>query len=177
MAHLIHRLILTTLVLAGPTAVWAEPLKTGSAAPAVVLRDQSDKVWSLAETLKRPGVKAVLLYFYPKDDTPGCTKQACGWRDRRGTLLHQGVETVGVSFDNASSHQRFIKKHSLNFTLLSDLNGKVSEAYGVRVPKRNLARRVSFLIGSDGKILHILDHRDVSRHLTEMTAAIEQLVK
>ena len=177
MAHLIHRLILTTLVLAGPTAVWAEPLKTGSAAPAVVLRDQSDKVWSLAETLKRPGVKAVLLYFYPKDDTPGCTKQACGWRDRRGTLLHQGVEAVGVSFDNVSSHQRFIKKHSLNFTLLSDMTGKVAEAYGVRVPKRNLARRVSFLIGSDGKILHILDHRDVSRHLTEMTAAIEQLVK
>ena len=92
-------------------------------------------------------------------------------------MLHQGVETVGVSFDNASSHQRFIKKHSLNFTLLSDLNGKVAETYGVRVPKRNLARRVSFLIGSDGKILHILDHRDASRHLTEMTAAIERLVK
>ena len=177
MARLIHRLILTTLVLAGPTAVWAEPLKTGSAAPAVVLKDQSNKAWSLAETLKRPEVKAVLLYFYPKDDTPGCTKQACGWRDRRGTLLHQGGETVGVSFDNASSHQRFIKKHSLNFTLLSDLNGKVAEAYGVRVPKRNLARRVSFLIGSDGKILHILDHRDANRHLTEMTAAIERLVK
>ena len=78
MARLIHRLILTTLVLAGPTAVWAEPLKTGSAAPAVVLKDQSNKAWSLAETLKRPEVKAVLLYFYPKDDTPGCTKQACG---------------------------------------------------------------------------------------------------
>ena len=177
MVRLIHRLILTTLVLAGPTAVWAEPLKTGSAAPAVVLKDQSNNAWSLAETLKRPEVKAVLLYFYPKDDTPGCTKQACGWRDHRGTLLQQGVETVGVSFDNASSHQRFIKKHSLNFTLLSDLNGKVAEAYGVRVPKRNLARRVSFLIGSDGKILHILDHRDANRHLTEMTAAIERLVK
>ena len=87
------------------------------------------------------------------------------------------METVGVSFDNASSHQRFIKKHSLNFTLLSDLDGKVAEAYGVRVPKRNLARRVSFLIGSDGKILRILDHRDANQHLTEMTAAIERLVK
>ena len=177
MVHLIHRLILTGLVLAATTAAWAEPLKAGSAAPAVVLKDQSNKAWSLAETLKRPEVKAVLLYFYPKDDTPGCTKQACGWRDRRGTLLQQGVETVGVSFDNASSHQRFIKKHSLNFTLLSDLNGKVAEAYGVRVPKRNLARRVSFLIGSDGKILQILDHRDPNRHLTEMTAAIERLIK
>ncbi len=177
MAHLFHRLILTTLIWDGSMAVWAEPLKAGSAAPAVMLKDHSNKAWSLAETLKRPEVKAVVLYFYPKDDTPGCTKQACGWRDRRGTLLHQGVETVGVSFDNTSSHQRFIKKHSLNFTLLSDLNGKVAEAYGVRVPKRNLARRVSFLIGSDGKILHILDHRDASRHLTEMTAAIERLVK
>ena len=118
MARLIHRLFVTAFILAGSTAVWAEPLKVGSAAPAVVLKDQSNKAWSLAETLKRPEVKAVLLYFYPKDDTPGCTKQACGWRDRRGTLLHQGVETVGVSFDNASSHQRFIKKHSLNFTLL-----------------------------------------------------------
>ena len=177
MAHLIHRLFVTAFILAGSAAGWAEPLKVGSAAPEVVLKDQSNKAWSLDETLKRPEVKAVLLYFYPKDDTPGCTKQACGWRDRRGTLMHQGVETVGVSFDNASSHQRFIKKHSLNFTLLSDLNGKVAEAYGVRVPKRNLARRVSFLIGSDGKILQILDHRDAERHLTEMTATIEQLVK
>ena len=177
MAHLLHRLILTTLVLAGSMAVWAEPLKAGSSAPAVMLKDHSNKAWSLTETLKRPEVKAVLLYFYPKDDTPGCTKQACGWRDRRGTLLHQGVETVGVSFDNASSHQRFIKKHSLNFTLLSDQNGKVAEAYGVRVPKRNLARRVSFLIGSDGKILHILNHRDANRHLMEMTVAIKRLVK
>ena len=74
MVHLIHRLILTSLVLAATTVAWAEPLKVGSAAPAVVSKDQSNKAWSLAETLKRPEVKAVLLYFYPKDDTPGCTK-------------------------------------------------------------------------------------------------------
>ena len=116
----------------------------------------------------------MLLYFYPKDNTPGCTKQACALRDRAGTLMQKGVEIVGVSFDSPASHQRFIKKYSLNFTLLADLKGKAADAYGVRVPKRNLTRRVSFLISANGKILHVLDHRDAARHVTEMQMAIEK---
>ena len=167
--------MLPALLLADASHGWAAPLKTGAPAPAVVLQDQANQPWSLAETLQRPKGKDVLLYFYTKDDTPGCSKQACGLRDRVGTFMQKGVEVVGISFDNVASHQRFIKKHKLNFTLLADPQGKVADAYGVRVPKRNLSRRVSYLINAEGKILHILDHRDAGRHLAEMTAAIERL--
>lgn len=147
--------------------------KVGAAAPGIQCRDQANKPWSLADTLERHDVKAVLLYFYPKDDTPACTKQALALRDNVGTLGQKGVQVVGVSFDTIASHQRFIKKSQLNFTLLSDPNGKVADTYGVRVPNRALARRVSFLIGKNGKILAVHDNRNPAQHLPKMQAAIE----
>src|SRR5918992_3002016 len=73
-----------------------------------------------------------VLYFYPKDDTPGCTKQACGLRDRMTDLKKDNVEVVGVSFDNEESHRKFREKHNLNFTLLADTDGKITDAYSVR---------------------------------------------
>lgn len=152
-------------------------LKVGAAAPAVVARDQANKPWVLADALMEPGVKAVLLYFYPKDDTPGCTKQACGWRDRMSAFLQNGVVVVGMSCDSVASHARFAKKHQLNFTLLADAKCKAAEAFGVRVPKRDFTRRVSFLIGKNGKILHVVDHRTPARHHAEMQMAIERLLK
>ena len=94
----------------------------------------------------------MLLYFYPKDDTAGCTKEACGLRDRIGDLKKDNVEVVGVSFDNAESHKAFIEKYKLNFPLLVDSDGKVADAFGARYAGKNMARRVSFLIGMDGKI-------------------------
>ncbi len=147
--------------------------KVGADAPAIQSRDQTNKPWSLTATLERPDVKAVLLYFYPKDDTPGCTKQAITLRDNVGTLGQNGVQIVGVSFDTVASHQRFIRKCQINFTLLADPKGKVADAFGVRVPKRKLARRVSFLIGKDGKILAVHDNRNPAQHLPKMQAAIE----
>jgi peroxiredoxin Q/BCP len=147
--------------------------KVDAAAPAVECRDQANKPWSLADTLERHDVKAVLLYFYPKDDTPGCTRQAITLRDNVGTLGQTGVQVVGVSFDTAASHQRFIKKCQLNFTLLADPKGKVADAYGVRIPKRAIARRVSFLISKDGKILAVFDNRNPAQHLPKMQAAIK----
>jgi peroxiredoxin Q/BCP len=146
--------------------------KVGDKAPLVVGKDQDGKTWKLE---KRIGKKVVLLYFYPKDDTPGCTKQACGFRDRMEELKKQGVEVVGVSFDSPESHQKFIAKHNLNFTLLADTDGKIAEAYGVRVPGRNFARRVSFLIGLDGKIAHVTDSPQAEAHLNEMTEAVARL--
>ena len=115
----------------------------------------------------------VILFFYPKDDTPGCTKQALALRDNVGTLAQKGVQVVGVSFDTAESHQRFIKKCQLNFTLLADPKGKVADAYGVRIPKRAIARRVSFLISKDGKTLAVFDNRNPAQHLPKMQAAIK----
>ena len=150
----------------------ADILKVGSQAPVVTAQDQANKPWNLAATLSRPTVNAVLLYFYPKDNTPGCTKQACGYRDHISTFIQKGVEVVGVSCDSVTSHQRFAKKFKLTFTLLADAKCKAADAYGVRVPKRNFTRRVSFLISKEGKILHVVANRDPLRHISEMQMAI-----
>ena len=144
----------------------------GGQAPLISGQTQDGKTWKLEDAV---GKKVVLLYFYPKDDTPGCTKEACGLRDRMGDLQKSNVEVVGVSFDNAESHQKFIAKHNLNFTLLTDTDGKIADAYGVRVPGKNVARRVSFLIGKDGKILHVTDAQSADTHLTEMSDAVAKL--
>ena len=148
--------------------------KVGDKAPVVSGKDQDGKNWNLADEV---GKKVVLLYFYPKDDTPGCTKEACGLRDRMSDLKKDGVEVIGVSFDSGESHKAFIAKHNLNFPLLADTDGKIADAYGARIPNNNRARRVSFLIGLDGKIVHVTDNKDADVHLTEMQEAIKKVKK
>src|SRR2546421_12375973 len=128
--------------------------KVGDKAPLIEGKDQDGKTWKLADEI---GKKVVLLYFYPKDDTPGCTKEACGFRDRIADLKKDNVEVIGVSFDSPESHQKFISKYNLNFPLLADTDGKIADAYGVKMPTRPMAKRVSFLIGLDGKIAHVTD--------------------
>ena len=153
----------------------AEPApmpKVGDKAPLVAGKNQDGKNWKMEKSI---GKKIVLLYFYPKDDTPGCTKEACGLRDRMEELKKDKVEVVGVSFDNEQSHQEFIAKYKLNFTLLADTDGKITDAYGVRVPNGNKARRVSFLIDLEGKIAHVTDSPQADAHLSQMKEAIEKL--
>jgi len=146
----------------------------GDPAPLFSGLTQEGKTWKLADAT---GKRVVLLYFYPKDETPGCTKEACGLRDRMGDLQKANVEVIGVSFDSADSHQKFIAKHNLNFTLLTDTDGKIADAYGVRAAGKNIARRVSFLIGKDGKILHVTNSSSADTHLTEMSEAVAKLKK
>lgn len=149
--------------------------KVGDKAPPVLGKDQNGKKWELSDYI---GKKTVLLYFYPKDDTSGCTKQACGLRDQLGDLKKENVEVVGASFDSSASHQQFTRKYSLNFPLLADTNGVIADAYGVRrAPDKNMTRRVSFLIGKDGKIKHVTDNPSADVHLAEMKEAIAKLTK
>jgi peroxiredoxin Q/BCP len=148
--------------------------KVGDKAPLIEGKDQDGKDWKLADDL---GKKVILLYFYPKDNTPGCTTEACGLRDKMGDLKKDNVEVIGVSFDNAESHQQFISKFSLNFPLLADTDGKIADAYGVRMTGKNMAHRVSFLIDLDGKIVHVTDSPSANVHLTEMQAAVADLKK
>jgi len=152
----------------------AQTPKVGDKAPLIEGKDQDGKAWKLADEV---GKKVVLLYFYPKDDTPGCTKEACGFRDRISDLKKDNVEVIGVSFDSPESHQKFISKYNLNFPLLADTDGKIADAYGVRMPTRPMAKRVSFLIGLDGKIAHVTDTMNADTHLTEMKSAVEKLKK
>src|SRR5262245_47511608 len=166
--------LLAVALLPGQSAEPSKTPKVGDKAPVIEGKDQDGKDWKLADVV---GKKVVLLYFYPKDDTPGCTKQACGLRDRVGDLKKDNVEVIGVSMDNEESHKKFIAKHNLNFPLLADTDGKIAEAYGAKMPNRNLARRVSFLIGKDGTIAHVTDVPSADTHLAEMKDAVEKLKK
>jgi peroxiredoxin Q/BCP len=170
---------LTSLVIIGSilfstAATFAAVPKTGDTAPLFTGQDQDGKTFKLKSLI---GKKIVLLYFYPKDNTPGCTKEACGFRDRLSGLQTNNVEVIGVSFDTAESHKKFIADYSLNFRLLADPDGKIVDAYGVQVVGRKMARRVSFLIGLDGMIVHVTDSGNPDLHFNEMNAAIAGLKK
>lgn len=119
-----------------------------SEAPGFTLRDSDDKPRALDDFRG----KWVVLYFYPKDDTPGCTTEACSFRDARDELAELGAEIVGISRDNPGSHERFKAKHSLNFTLLSDPTGEVINRYGAMKANGGTARK-TFIINPDGKIV------------------------
>jgi peroxiredoxin Q/BCP len=171
--------LLNTLFIAGSILFIAVPVfaavpKAGDTAPLFTGQDQDGKTFNLKSSI---GKKIVLLYFYPKDNTPGCTKEACGFRDRMGELQKDNVEVIGVSFDSAESHQKFIAEYKLNFTLLADADGKIADAYGVRMEGKNMAKRVSFLIGLDGKIVHVTDSGKPDVHFNEMKDAIAGLKK
>lgn len=167
-------LLVAGSILCSATATFAAIPKAGDTAPLFTGRDQDGKTVKLNSLI---GKKIVLLYFYPKDFTGGCTKEACGFRDRMGGLQTNNVEVIGVSFDSAVSHKQFITKYDLNFTLLADPDGKIADAYGVRMEGKNVAKRVSFLIGLDGKIVHVTDAGNPDTHFKEMQDAIAGLKK
>jgi peroxiredoxin Q/BCP len=157
------------------TITGAAPMpKVGDTAPLFTGQDQDGKTFKLANLV---GKKIILLYFYPKDDTPGCTQEACGFRDRIDELKKDHVVVIGVSFDSAESHWQFIEKHKLNFRLLADTGGTIADAYGARANGKNIARRVSFLIGLDGRIVHVTDSANPDIHLRKMKEAVAKLAK
>lgn len=117
------------------------------------------------------GESPVVLYFYPKDETPGCTKQACAYRDSTAEFARRGIALFGVSVDDTAAHRAFREKERLNFPLLSDVGGEVARRYGV-LGGNGRAARTTFLIGRDGRILRI--HRDVDP-TTDPMRALEAL--
>ena len=146
----------------------------GDIAPAFEGIDQHGQTVKSSDII---GKKIVLLYFYPKDFTGGCTKEACGFRDRMGELQKDNVEIIGVSFDTVDKHKSFEAKYNLNFTLLADPDGKIVDAYGTRMTGKDLSQRISFLIGLDGKIVHVTNANNPQTHFDEMKAAIASLQK
>ena len=152
----------------------ADELKVGDKAPDFSLPDQDGKTVSL-KSLKG---KQMVLYFYPKDDTPGCTKEACGFRDSLKAIEKINTVVLGVSMDNAASHQKFIKKYSLPFPLLCDEDGTVSKAYGVYKLKNMYGKtywgieRSTFIIDETGKLKAIFRKVKVDGHVDEVQAAL-----
>jgi len=137
-------------------------LKEGDKAPDFTAKDQNGKTVSLADFTG----KNVILYFYPKDDTPGCTAEACSFRDNYQSLAGNGFEVIGVSTDSEKSHKKFETKYSLPFPLIADEDKNINEAYGVWVEKNMYGKkymgtaRKTFLIGPDGVIKKIIDKVD-----------------
>ena len=148
-------------------------VKEGNKAPDFTAKDQNGNKVKLSD-LK--GQK-VVLYFYPKDDTPGCTKEACSFRDASDVYAEKGIKVLGVSTDDEKSHQKFISKYDLPFDLLADTDKKIVEKYGVWGEKSMYGKkymgtlRKTFLIGEDGKIVKIFDKVNVSEHADEVLKA------
>ena len=166
--------LLLASLLASASTILAEMPKTGDTAPPFEGQDQDGKTVKLADFA---GKKLVLLYFYPKDFTGGCTKEACGFRDRLGDLQTNNVAVIGVSFDSTASHKKFAEEYKLNFTLLADTEGRIIAAYDTKMPLMKISKRVSFLIGTDGKIVHVTDAMGPQAHFDEMKEAIAGLKK
>lgn len=162
-----------SLVFAGCT-IHAEMPKVGATAPVFQGQNQDGQMFKLSDLI---GKKNVLLYFYPKDETSGCTKEACGLRDRMGELQTNNVAVVGVSHDSVTSHKKFAEKYHLNFTLIADPKDKIINLYDVKMPMLGMAKRVSFLINLDGKIVHVTDSMNPQVHFDEMKKAIAELKK
>lgn len=150
-------------------------LKEGDKAPTFSAKDQNGNTI----TLDQFKGKKVILYFYPKDDTPGCTTEACDFRDNYQGLQAKGIEVLGVSVDDEKSHQKFITKHSLPFTLLADTDKAIVEAYGVWGEKNMYGKkymgtnRTTFVIDEEGKIAHIIKKVDTKN----ATAQVLELLK
>lgn len=148
-------------------------LMVGDAAPDFELIDQYQKTHKLADY----SGKWVVLYFYPKDDTPGCTTEACSFRDDIFKLHELGAEVLGVSLDSAESHAKFAEKHGLPFSLLSDAEAEVAKSYGslTSMGPLKFAKRYTFIIDPEGKLAKI--YRDVKpkKHTGEVIADLQQL--
>lgn len=147
-------------------------LREGDWAPDFELPDSNGKKIRLSNFR---GKNVVVLYFYPKDDTPGCTKEACSFRDSYSIYKEAGAAILGVSLDGMASHQQFASKYNLPFTLLSDHEKTISKTYGVLRLTGTSTERVTFIIDKEGRIAKIFPHVRVDGHSDEVLAAIKSL--
>jgi len=151
-------------------------LEQGAKAPAISAKDQDGKSVTLEEYRGRK----VVLYFYPKDDTPGCTKEACAFRDNFPKFNIAGVEVLGVSIDDEGKHKKFAEKYQLPFRLVSDPDKKIVEAYGVWGQKKFMGReymgtsRVTYLINEQGIIEHVWPKVTPDKHAEELLNYLQQ---
>jgi peroxiredoxin Q/BCP len=143
-------------------------VEEGKPAPDFELESDSGDTVKLSDLRGKP----VVLYFYPKDDTPGCTRQACGIRDAWGEFQRAGAEVFGISADDQASHERFKSKYELPFTLLADPKRKLGEPYGVGQEGKRSYERSTFVIDADGNVVRIMRRVNPDRHADEVLAAL-----
>ena len=164
--------IFTSITMSGQ-----QNLSVGDKAPAFKLKNQDGELISLSDLKEKP----VVLYFYPKDDTPGCTKEACNFRDEFPKFGKMKAEIIGISADSVESHKKFAEKYKLPFNLLSDEKKEVIEKYGVWQQKSMYGKkymgivRTTFIIDSSGKIRKIFPKVKVDEHNKEVIEALKEL--
>ena len=145
----------------------------GSKAPDFILPSQSGEMVNLKDFL---GKKPVVLFFYPKDDTPGCTKEACAFRDEYEAFGKLDAEVIGISSDSVESHKSFAERHSLLFPLLSDEGGKVRKLYGVPTTFGLFPGRVTYVIDAEGVVGHVFASQfGVEKHVEEAREALSSV--
>ena len=143
-------------------------VEEGKPAPDFELQSDGGETVKLSSLRGKP----VVLYFYPKDDTPGCTRQACGIRDAWGEFQRAGAEVFGISADSQASHERFKSKYSLPFTLLADPEHKLGEPYGVSQEGKSSYERSTFVIDADGNVAKIMRRVKPDGHADQVLAAL-----
>jgi peroxiredoxin Q/BCP len=148
-------------------------VQVGDRAPLFSLRTQDGSTVSLEDFL---GKKSVVLYFYPKDNTSGCTAEACSFRDSYEVFKEAGAEVIGVSSDSEESHQQFASKNRLPFLLLSDGKGALRKLYGVPAAMGILPGRVTYVIDKEGIVRHVFsDMLNASKHITEALQVVQAM--
>jgi peroxiredoxin Q/BCP len=148
-------------------------IKAGDVAPDFTLPSQSGEMVTLSGFKHR---KAVVLYFYPKDDTPGCTVESCSFRDSYQDLQDAGAEVIGISSDSPDSHQKFASKYNLPFTLVSDADARVRQAYGVPATFFLLPGRVTYIIDKAGIVRHVFDSQfNPKQHVAEALKMLKEI--
>ncbi|HIK44929.1 MAG TPA: peroxiredoxin [Leptolyngbyaceae cyanobacterium M65_K2018_010] len=148
-------------------------VQVGDLAPDFTLPNQKGEMVTLSSFR---GQKSVVLYFYPKDDTPGCTVESCSFRDSYPEIQTAGAEVIGISSDSSTSHQQFASKYNLPFTLVSDAGGKVRSAYGVPTTLGLLPGRVTYIIDPEGRVRHIFNSQfNPKAHVGEAMKVLKAL--
>ncbi|SDR65695.1 peroxiredoxin [Gramella sp. MAR_2010_147] len=147
-------------------------MEIGELVPDLVLKDQHGENFNFSDLIHK---KAFVVYFYPKDFTPGCTKQACSFRDRYEDFIELGAEVIGVSADSPKLHSKFIKKYELPYIFLSDKDKKARKAFGVKTNLLGLLPgRETFIFDKKGKLLHKFNSMSASRHMPEALAVLKK---
>jgi peroxiredoxin Q/BCP len=165
-------LLMSILLGIGTYTMASTQIKVGDQAPDFSIPDQNGKMIQLSNFKGKP----IVLYFYPKDETPGCTKEACSFRDAYEDFKKVGAEVIGISSDDAQSHKNFAAHHRLPFVLLSDEGGKVRKEFGVPSSLGFLPGRVTYVIDGKGVVRNIFSSQiNIQKHISEALEVIKKM--
>ena len=162
------------VVSCAPSVNNMKPIQVGSSIPTFVLPDQNGNLFDIKSVL---GKQNLVIYFYPKDDTPGCTKEACAFRDQFEVFREADAAIIGISSDDVESHKKFAGKYNLTYTLLSDKEGVVRKLFGVPSDLFGLLPgRVTYVVNKQGIVVHMFDSQSqVEKHIEEALAALKKI--